>query len=476
MRPDSLAARLRDTLANSWRLKARPDQIAPPGEWSFWLMLAGRGFGKTRSGSEWVHEKVAAGVSRIALVAATAGDVRDVVVEGPSGILATAPRHNRPEYEPSKRRLTWPSGAVATTYSADEPERLRGPEHDLAWADELGAWRYPEAWDQLLFGLRIGRNPQCMITTTPRPGRLIRDLLAREGHGVVVTRGKTRDNAANLAPQFLEAIEKRYGGTRLGRQELDGEYLDDVPGALWLREWIDRDRVAVTPVGLTRIVVAIDPAVSNTENSDETGIVVAGRDAAGHVFVLSDLTGKYGPAEWARTAIRAYVDHHADRVIAEVNNGGALVEATLRTVDPSVSYRQVHASRGKVVRAEPVSALYEQRKVHHVGNFSELEDQLCAFTSDFNRSTAGYSPDRLDALVWAITELAVDVHDVPVAIIGSYTVARFATGGAPIAKAPPPDWYARGDLYPPLDRRWRLEIEAGRVTEIEALEKGWISA
>jgi len=404
-RDGALYGRLAETLANSWRLKARPEQLAPIGDWQTWLILAGRGWGKTRTGAEWVQEQVLLGsASRIALVAPTASDVRDVMIEGESGILATAANHMRPVYEPSKRRLTWPNGAVATAFSADEPDRLRGPQHDAAWADELAAWTYPEAWDMLQFGLRLGKRPRSIVTTTPKPVKLIRDLLKRQGAGVIVTRGRTADNAANLAPTFLEAIERRYGGTRLGRQELEGEFLDDVPGALWQRDWIDRDRVERVP-DLRRIVVAIDPAVSNNEGSDETGIIVAGKDGDGHVYVLADLSGRYSPAEWARKAIGLYHAHKADRIVAEVNNGGAMVEETLRAVDRNIPFKAVTASRGKVIRAEPVSALYEQRKAHHVGMFPVLEDQMCSFTSDFSRAAAGYSPDHLDALVWAVAEL-----------------------------------------------------------------------
>ncbi|QKC84389.1 ATP-binding protein [Mesorhizobium sp. NZP2077] len=415
----SLASALAKSLAESWRMKARPEQVAPHGDWAVWLVIAGRGFGKTRCGSEWSHEQIAAGVSRLALVGPTAADVRDVMVEGESGIIATAPSWNRPDYQPALRRLTWPNGAVATCYSADEPERLRGPQHEAAWCDEIGAWRYPQAcWDQLQFGLRLGARPRAIATTTPKPSKLLKDLIARAGKDVVITRGKTKDNASNLAPTFLKAIEDRYGGTRLGRQELDGEMLEDVAGALWQRSWFDRDRVESAPQ-LMRVVVAVDPAISNKEGSDETGIIVAGLGQDGRGYVLDDGSGRYAPQEWATKAVDLYEKHRADRVVAEKNQGGDMVEATLRMVDPRVPVKLVHASRGKAVRAEPVSALYEQGKISHVGAFPALEDQLSSFASDFDRARAGYSPDRLDALVWAFTELMVkERHDMNLSFAG----------------------------------------------------------
>ena len=408
----SIASALAATLADGgWRAKARPTQLPPDGDWLGWLAMAGRGWGKTFTGAGWVGELVETGTAgRIALVAPTAADARDTMVEGQSGLLRMAPSWNRPIYEPSKRRLTWPNGAIATTFSSEEADRLRGPEHDAAWADELAAWNEPQsAWDMLQFGLRIGKRPRWLATTTPRPIKLIKELLAREGKDVVVTRGSTFENEANLAATFLAAVRARYDGTRLGRQELNAEMLTDMPGALWQLDWLDRDRVTEVP-DLRRIVVAIDPAVSNNEGSDETGIIVAGISADKHIYVLDDLSGRYAPHEWATKAIGAYRAHKADRIIAEVNNGGAMVEATIRAVNPMVSFKAVHASRGKVVRAEPIAALYEQRKVHHVGVFSTLEDQMCAFTSDFDRGRAGYSPDRVDALVWALTEFSGPVR------------------------------------------------------------------
>jgi phage terminase large subunit-like protein len=401
------ARQLADAIEGSWTARARPNQLPPPGSWSIWLLLAGRGFGKTLSAAQWAQGQVLSGISRrLAIVAATAADARDVMVEGPSGILSIAPDWARPSYEPSKRRLSWPNGAIATCYSAEEPERLRGPQHDAAICDELASWARPETWDMLMFGLRLGQNPRCVVATTPRPTKLIKELLAREGEDVAVSRGSTFENRDNLAPSFFNQIVRRYEGTRLGRQELAGELLEDVPGALWTRGAIEEARCKFAP-DLVRVVVAIDPAVSSGEDADETGIIVAGIDGGGHGYVTEDLSGRYAPAEWARIAIGAHHRHHADRVVAEVNNGGEMVEATLRMVDPNVSFSAVHASRGKVTRAEPVAALYEQGKVHHVGAFPELEDQMAGFVGDFDRTRAGYSPDRVDALVWAFTDLLV---------------------------------------------------------------------
>jgi phage terminase large subunit-like protein len=407
---NSFAVQLADALETSWPAVARANQLPPSGDWwQVWLLLAGRGFGKTRTLSEWVCEQVASGqASRIALVAATAADARDVLVEGQSGILAVAPPSFRPIYEPSKRRVTWPNGAIATTFSAEEPDRLRGPQHDAAVCDELASWSHPETWDMLQFGLRLGRHPRCLVATTPRPTKLIRELLARERQDVVVTRGSTYENRANLAPGFFDQVIRKYEGTRLGRQELNAELLDDTPGALWSHSIIDAARQAAAPPNLARIVIAVDPAVTSGEDADETGIVVVGKDDRGHGYVLADASGKYQPIEWAKIAIAAYRAHHADRIVAERNNGGDMVEATIRMVDPNVPVTTVWASRGKVTRAEPVSALYEQGRMHHVGTFPQLEDQMTNFTSDFDRQAAGYSPDRLDALVWAATELLVE--------------------------------------------------------------------
>ena len=343
---------------------------------------------------------------RIALVAATAADARDVIIEGESGILECAPSWCRPHYEATRRRVTWPNGAMAYSYSAEEPDRLRGPQHDAAALDELASWRDPSTFDMLMFGMRLGKRPRTVIATTPRPSKLVRQLVAREGRDLVVTRGTTYENRENLAPGFFEQIVSRYEGTRLGRQELLAEVLIDVPGALWNLDSIDAARRERAP-DLSRIVVAIDPAVSSTEGSDETGIIAAGRDERGHGYVLEDLSGRYQPADWARTAIDAYRRHGADRIVAEANQGGDMVENTLRMIDPNIPYTAAHATRGKYVRAEPVAALYEQGKVHHIGAFALLEDQMTTFVPDIDRTKVG-SPDRLDALVWALTDLVVE--------------------------------------------------------------------
>lgn len=398
---DELSDRQAAALLYDWGFWARPKQLPPPGRWHVWLILAGRGFGKTRTGAEWVRGLAEFGRGRrIALVAETAADARDVMVEGESGLLASCPPWGRPRYEPSKRRVTWPNGAVATCFSADDPEQLRGPQFDAAWADEIAKWRYPAAWDNLMLGLRLGSDPRCVATTTPRPrawlSRLMRDP------GTAVTRGGTAENAANLAPAFLAQIVARYQGTRLGRQELDGEYLADVPGALWTRQGIEAARADAAPPELRRVVVAVDPAVTAGEGSAETGIVVAGADPDGGFWVLQDLSARLSPDLWARRAAEAYARHAADAVVCEVNQGGDLVAAILRTVAPDLPVRPVRATRGKRLRAEPVAALYEQGRVRHAGTFPELEDQMAAFVGTPGET----SPDRLDALVWAITALA----------------------------------------------------------------------
>jgi phage terminase large subunit-like protein len=403
----SIASTLADALADGgWRTKARPAQLPPTGRpWNGWVCCAGRGFGKTFVGANYTNE-LANTVSRMVLIGATASDLRDTMIEGDSGILRTAPDYFRPIYEPSKRRLEWPNGSTAVCLSAEEPDRLRGINTEWAWLDEFASYgkTQQDTWDMMSFGLRLGKNPRWLITTTPRPSKLLKSIMARDD--VVVSTGSTFDNEANLAPPFIEAIKRRYEGTRLGRQEMYAEVLSDTPGALWQQDWIDRDRVQNLPwEGLQRVVVAIDPATTSGEDSDETGIIVAGMDAAGHGYVLEDVSGRYAPHEWAAIAINAYRRHGADRIIGERNNGGDMIEATIRSIDPNVSFKSIHASRGKVTRAEPISALYEQKKIHHLGTFAALEDQLCSFTSDFSKAKAGYSPDRADSLVYALSEL-----------------------------------------------------------------------
>ena len=397
----------KEALQYQWRgWRARLNQLAPEGNWRVWLVLAGRGFGKTRAGAEWLREQVESGSARrIALVAETEAEARDVIVEGGSGILTISPPNFRPLYEPSKRRLTWPNGAIATLYSGDEPDQLRGPQHDAAWADEVAKWKCAsEAWNNLELGLRVGPHPRVVATTTPRPLKLLRNLL--KDPKTVVTRGSTFDNAVNLSPSFLERVRQQYEGTRLGRQELYAELLEDLPGALWQRQQIEDCHIDPRNVpDMQRIIVAIDPAVSSSDEADETGIIVAGKGVHGKGYVLADLTCKLSPDGWARRAVGAYRNWNADRIVAEVNNGGDMVASTLRMVDPMVPFQQVRASRGKVVRAEPVAALYEQGRILHAGSFEALEEQLCSFTPE---NLAGHSPDRVDALVWALTELFLE--------------------------------------------------------------------
>ena len=383
----------------SWDFWARPNQQAPSSLWRYWLVKAGRGWGKTRTGAEWIRSRVEAGHKRVAIVGRTAADCRDVMIEGRSGLLAVFPPDQRPEYEPSKRRVTFHTGATATTYSADIPDMLRGPEHDTAWCDELAAWRFPDAWDQLQFGLRVGSDPRCIITTTPKPSRLIRDLIANPQ--CITTHGSTFENKANVAKAWLEQIVQKYEGSALGRQELYAEMLDEMPGALWNRSTLEASRVPLQPDSLQRIVVAVDPAATSKAGSDDTGIVVAGLDSNGHAYVLEDATCHLSPNQWARKVVECYKRYKADRIVAEVNQGGEMVEATLRTVDRNVSYLGIHASRSKATRAEPVASLYEQGKIHHVGTFPDLEDELCGWVPNSNMA----SPNRLDALVWALTEL-----------------------------------------------------------------------
>lgn len=409
-----------------WRgFNARPDQIAPPGDWDIWLALAGRGWGKTRTGAEWIREEVDAGrARRIALIAETAADGRDVLVEGESGILACYPEGQRPLYEPSKRRLTWANGAVATLFNATEPDQLRGPQFDLALCDELAKWkRARETWDMLQFGLRLGAKPRVLITTTPRPIELIKAIVAGKEGKIAIVRGNTMDNRANLASSFLQKIKDRYEGTRLGRQELAGEILGDIPNALWTYAMMDAARVTAVPQQMGRIVVAVDPAVTNGDDSDYHGIVAAGTSVdRKEAYVLEDASCKGSPMDWARRAVAMYDSWQADALVVEVNQGGDMVAQTIRSVRSNIRIVEVRATRGKHVRAEPIASMYEQGRVHHVGSFPDLEQQMTLMTN------AGFegegSPDRVDALVWAMTDLfPAMVNKPPVAAVNMIRTA-----------------------------------------------------
>lgn len=410
-----LTERQAEALRWDWRFWARPAQMLPGStgaaitrnDWVFWVVQAGRGFGKTRTGAEAVREWAEDPNARILMIAPTSDDVRSTMIEGPSGLLSCYPPDRRPLYNPSRHLIHFPSGAIGITRSADEPERLRGPQFTKFWADELCAWNYPEeAWDQISFGFRLKtKNLQGIISTTPKPLKVFKAILSDPG--TVVTRGSSYDNRDNLSPQFFDKVIRRYEGTRLGRQEIDAELLEDVPGALWVRKVIDATRITMKEMRwdlIVRIVVAIDPAVTSNEDSDETGIVVAALARSGHVLILDDLSCKESPLGWAKVAIAAYKSRQAHRIVGEVNNGGDLVERNIRAVDPNIAFRAVRASRGKAIRAEPVAALYEQGRVHHVGFFPKLEDQMCEYTPLGNEK----SPDRLDAMVWAVTELLLD--------------------------------------------------------------------
>jgi len=409
---ESLTTEQQEAMLYDWSVWRRPKQTTPQGDWRKWLILAGRGFGKTRTGAEFIREQVVSGNAKfIALVGATAADVRDTMIEGQSGILSVFPPGQRPQYEPSKRRVTFHNGAIATAYSADEPDRLRGPNHDTAWADELAAWRYADAWDQLTLGLRIGTHPRVVVTTTPRPVPVIKQLVETDDGSVIVTRGSTFENISNLAPSFVSEMMRRYEGTTLGRQELHAEILDDVEGALWNRTMLDTLRVHKPPT-MKRIVVAIDPAASNNSTSNETGIVVAGISTDGIGYVLDDKTLKGSPNDWGVAALAAFNQYQADRIVAEANQGGDMVAHTLRTVDRNAPIKLVRASRGKRTRAEPIAALYEQGRIHHVGFLTQLEDQMCGWVPDITAS-----PDRVDALVWALTELMIEGAKQPPPIV-----------------------------------------------------------
>lgn len=396
-------------LYNEWKKQARANQITPStnkyGDYSIWLILAGRGWGKTRTGAmDTILYALKNPDVQVAVVTPTFGDIRRVAFGGVSGILKFLPPecllHGRGKgYNASASEINLYNGSKIMGFSATEPDRLRGPQFHRAWCDELAAWQYPDTFDQLMFGLRLGQNPQCVITTTPKPTPLIRNLLKRTN--IVITRGSTFENEDNLAPAAIQQLREKYENTRLGRQELFAEVLDDSEGALWTYKMIDDSKLLQSEIpNMQRIVIAIDPAVTSNVESDETGIIVAGMGIDGRYYVIDDKSGKMSPDAWGRLAIDLYYQHQADRIVAEVNNGGDLVERLIRTIDTDVPYTPVHAARGKLVRAEPIAALYEQKKVSHIKTFDLLEEQMTTYVG------GNKSPDRMDALVWALTELS----------------------------------------------------------------------
>ncbi|MEO9599614.1 terminase family protein [Parasphingorhabdus sp.] len=405
-----LSEREKQAFLYRWNFWARPEQRPPAGDWSIWLIMAGRGFGKTRAGAEWVrHIAERDGSARFALVGANYAETRTVMVEGDSGLLSIAPPSQRPVWEPSLKRLTWDNGAQAHLYSAAEPEGLRGPQHSHGWCDEIAKWmnnagQAEAVWDNLKMGLRLGFRPQLVATTTPRPVPLVRSLVS--GDGVAITTGRTQDNDLHLPHAFLTAMTADYGGTRQGRQELDGELIEELEGALWTRAMIDGCRIRrdEQDVGFTRIAIGVDPPASKT--GDACGIIVAGLGADGKAYVLGDCSvERASPETWARRVADAADRFEADRIIAEANQGGAMVKSVLHAAQISLPVKLVHASRGKVARAEPVAALYENGRVHHAGAFPQLEDEMCGLLVGGGYEGPGRSPDRADALVWALTEL-----------------------------------------------------------------------
>lgn len=393
----AIAARLR------WIRNARATQLTPQSDWRIWLIMAGRGWGKTRVGAEDIaHFALRHDGARVAVVAPTFADARDVCVEGESGLLSVMPEACIAAWHRSTGDLMLNNGSRIKLYSADQPDRLRGPQHHRAWCDELAAWPNRDAFDQLAFGLRLGDDPRMVVTTTPRNTALIRELVAERGKDVYLTHGRTMENAANLPPRVLATLTERYGGTRLGRQELDAELLSDTEGALWQYATLDAARMTGPLPTLRRVVIGVDPALSHGPDSDETGIVAAGRGEDGLIYVLADRSGRYAPDGWARRVAALAEEVGASAVVAEVNAGGNLVERVLRTSAPHLPFRPARALRGKMERALPVAALYEQGRVRHAARFAALEDQMTRFCPDV---LAAHSPDRVDALVWAITAL-----------------------------------------------------------------------
>ena len=385
-----------------WFFDARREQIAPPGDWFIWLIMAGRGFGKNWSGAHWlIDQHQRQGKTNTCIVAATASDLRRYCLEGPSGILSLAPRWFYPEYKPSKTKLVWPNGGETHLYTSEKPNRLRGANHDAAWCDEVSYWAYPTmAWDMLMLTLRYGKKPQVIATMTPRPIAVIRQLLAREGRDVVITRGSTYDNLTNLSPSFVDEVINQYEGTRLGRQEIGGELLEDVEGALWNHELLDTLREMEHPP-LVRCGIGVDPPIKSGENADLCGIIVGGVDEHKTGHVIADYSQRGTPQEWGRRVARAFYMHDADFVVAEGNQGGEMVSHVIHSVDEDIPVKIVHATKGKVTRAEPISARYEQHKIRHCGTgLQSLEDEMCLFVP----GNMEKSPDRVDALVWLMSE------------------------------------------------------------------------
>jgi phage terminase large subunit-like protein len=429
--PTELAA-----LTHDWHVWARDTQLPPlttavGHPWRTWLFLGGRGAGKTRAGAEWIRAAASGGplrataavkrnsqrtsgprAKRLALLGPTIQHVRAVMIEGVSGLLAIHPDHERPTFEPSKNQLVWPNGTIAQMFAADEYETLRGPQFDAAWCDELCRWRRPQAaWDMLQFALRLGDNPRAVITTTPKVSQLLKNLV--KDPFTAVTHDTTAANRANLAETFLTEVTRRYAGTALGEQELEGQIVEQYTGGLWRRDWLAETRIEKAPA-LSRIVVAVDPPVSSHATSDACGIIVAGLGVDGRGYVLADRTIKgREPQVWARAAIAAYHDFQADRLVAEVNQGGDLVVLCLHTVDDTVPVKKVRATRAKITRAEPISALYAEGRVSHVGEFLQLENQMIGFDGT-SPSLGSKSPDRLDALVWALTDLMLTTSQKPI--------------------------------------------------------------
>jgi phage terminase large subunit-like protein len=415
----ALDQRERNEFPWHWQLRARAEQLPPEGEWRVWMIMAGRGFGKTRAGAEWVRAIAESHPqARIALVSASLTEARAVMVEGESGLLAICPPDQQPVFEPSLRRVRFANGAQAQLFSAAEPETLRGPQHSHAWCDEIGKWplsheRATQCWNNLLLGLRLGGDPRIAVTTTPRAVPLVKRLVGQAEDGSArITRGSTFDNAGNLPLRFLDAIESEFAGSQLARQEIAGELLVDIEGALWTRSLLEQVRESAAPPSHRRVVVAVDPPVSSS--GDECGIIVVALGEDGFARVLADCSVKDAPpAEWARRVADAAREWQADRVVAEANQGGAMVASVLRAADQVLPVKLVHASRSKVARAEPVAALYAAGRVRHVGMFARLEDQLCGLMVGGDYAGPGRSPDRADALVWGLSELMLGRRALP---------------------------------------------------------------